>query len=233
MKKLFIVGTPIGNFEDITLRALRTLKDVDVIACEDTRNSQKLLNHFQIKNKKLVSYHNFNEKQATKKIIDLLTNQNLSVALISDAGMPTISDPGYQLIFEAKKNNLEVEIIPGISALTTAITMSSMGPEFTFLGFCKNTKEQQKRQIENLLPGTYAFFIPPHKLIIFLEIIEIQNFSYEIFIAREMTKIHESFYWGNVQEIKEKIKNNLRGEITLILKINKTKKEKVNKYKKI
>ena len=141
--KLFIVGTPIGNFDDITFRALDILKKVDVIACEDTRVTLKLLNHFDIKNKKLISYHNFNEKNSAKGSIDLILNKNLSVALVSDAGMPTISDPGFNLIEEARKQKINFVVIPGVSATTTAICASNLGSEFTFLGFGKAKKKQK------------------------------------------------------------------------------------------
>lgn len=233
MKKLFIVGTPIGNFKDITLRAIETLKEVDVIACEDTRVTKKLLDHFEIKNKKLISYHNFNEKKSANGIISLIQNDNKSIALVSDAGMPTIADPGFNLIEEAKLNNIEFEIIPGISALTTTIVASSMGPEFTFLGFGKQTKEQMKNQIKNLQEGVYIYFIAPHKIINLLEAIkEFHPDNHKIFIGRELTKIHETFYEGIVDEIIEEVNSKLKGEFTLVLKIKKTKKEKVNKYKK-
>ena len=232
MAKLFIVGTPIGNFEDITLRALETLKNVDVIACEDTRVTQKLLNHFNIKNKKLISYHNFNEYQSAKGIIDLIKNKNQNVALVSDAGMPTISDPGFSLIELAKQEEINFSIIPGVSALTTSMALSSLGPEFTFLGFGKQKKEQLQNQISKLDVGTYVFFVAPHKIEYFLDVIDFLKIDHKIFVGREMTKIHETFYEGKANEIKKELidNNQLKGEFTLILRILKVKKEKINKY---
>lgn len=233
MKKLFIVGTPIGNVNDITLRAIQVLKDVDVIACEDTRVTKKLLDFLNIKNKKLISYHNFNEKNSSNGIISLIIKENKNVALVSDAGMPTIADPGFILIQEAKKNNIEFDIIPGVSALTTIVAASTMGTDFTFLGFGKQSKEQMKNQIKNLTTGVYVFFVAPHKLINLLDAINEYHFNkHKIFIGRELTKIHQSFYEGTSEEVKDKIKNELKGEISLVLKIEKQKIEKVNKYPK-
>lgn len=229
MAKLFIVGTPIGNFNDITLRALETLKNVDVIACEDTRVTTKLLIHFNIKNKKLISYHNFNEKSSSKGIIDII-KKGMDVALVSDAGMPTIADPGFEIIKEAKLNNIEFDIIPGVSALTTSIAASSLGNEFTFLAFGKNKKSQLESQIKSLTSGLYVFFSAPHKIISLLEIIETNQPNHEIFIARELTKIHQSFYNGKAFDLINEIKSNLKGEFTLVLKINEIKNKKINKY---
>ncbi len=229
--KLFIIGTPIGNFEDITLRALETLKNVDIIACEDTRVTLKLLHHFNIKNKKLISYHNFNEKASAKGIIDLIINKNLQIGLVSDAGMPSISDPGFNLIEEAIKNNIKFSVIPGVSAITTAITASNLGPNFTFLGFGKQKKNQLINQLKSLSEGTYILFSAPHKIEFLLDAIEELKLDHTIFVGRELTKTYETYYWGKSNEIKEKIKDSIRGEFTLILKINKTKEIKKNKYK--
>lgn len=231
-KKLFIVGTPIGNFDDITLRALDILKKVDVIACEDTRVTLKLLNHFDIKNKKLISYHNFNEKNSSKGIIDLIINKNLSVALVSDAGMPTISDPGFNLIEEARKQHIDFVVIPGVSATTTAICASNLGTEFTFLGFGKLKKNQLVSQISSLKEGVYILFSAPHKIKFLLDIINENIEDHSIFVGRELTKTFESYYWGNALEIKKQLQNNLKGEMTLVLRINKSKKQKENKYRK-
>lgn len=232
MKKLFIIGTPIGNFDDITIRALNVLNSVDIIACEDTRVTQKLLNHFNISNKKLISYHNFNEKQSSNRIIKMILEENKKIALVSDAGMPTIADPGFELIEEAKKNKIMFEIIPGVSSLTTAMAASGMGPHFTFLGFGKNKKSQQQTLIKNLEEGTYVFFVPPHKVENFLNLIIESKIDHKIFIARELTKIHETFYEGNAIELINEFNGIYKGEFTIVLKINKIKNEKINKYKK-
>lgn len=230
MKKLFIVGTPIGNFEDITLRAINTLKTVDVIACEDTRVTLKLLYHFGINHKKLIAYHNFNEHHSAQGIIDLIVKSGKSVALVTDAGMPIISDPGFLLIDLAKKENISFEVIPGVSAITTAFCASGLGHEFTFLGFGKPKKQQLVKQISSLSPGTYIFFSTPHKIEFLLDVID-QNVEYhQIFVGRELTKKFETFYYGRAQEVKEQIQGSLMGEFTLVLKIEKIKKIKVNKY---
>lgn len=230
--KLFVVGTPIGNLQDITLRAIETLKMVDVIACEDTRVSIKLLNHLNIKDKKIITYHNFNEKQSSAGVFKLIT-EGKNVALISDAGMPTIADPGFHVILEAKTKNIDIEVIPGVSALTTAMSLSSMGPEFTFLAFGKPKKGQLESQIKDLVPGTYVFFVAPHKLEVMLDIIN--NFhpqNHLVFLAKELTKKFEQHFYGSVKEIKEQL-NSYKGEFTLVLKLEKAKKEKINKYPKI
>lgn len=229
--KLFVVGTPIGNMDDITLRALQTLKSVDIIACEDTRTTLKLLKHFNIENKKLISYHNFNEKQSAKGIIELIKKGN-KVALVSDAGMPVISDPGFSLIEQAKEKEIKFEIIPGVSAITTSIVASSLGPDFTFLGFGKNKKEKLNKQIENLLPGTYIIFCAPHKLVFLVETLKKWHANANICIANELTKKFEKFYFGNPDEILNQIEGKIKGEYTIVFKIDKIKKEKVNKYKK-
>ena len=172
MTKFFIVGTPIGNFDDITLRAIETLKKVDIIACEDTRVTKNLLTHFSIYDKKLISYHKYNETISSQKIIDILLNENKSVALVSDAGMPTISDPGFVLVESIKKHNISFEVIPGVSAITTIMAISGFGPDFTFLGFGKMKKSQLENQIKNLTEGTYLFFCAPNKMEFLISTIE-------------------------------------------------------------
>ena len=230
--KLYVVGTPIGNLADMTYRAVETLKMVDYIACEDTRVSLKLLQHFQINHKKMISYHNFNEKTATKQIIKLLAN-NQNVALISDAGMPTIADPGFEIIKEVKAQNFDLEIIPGVSALTSAMALSSFGPEFSFLAFGKQTKAQLETQVQNLDQGTYVLFVAPHKLAFLLDLIT-KYFpdNNQVFLAKELTKMHQSFYQGSALMVKEQIQDHYKGEFTICIKINKIKTAKVNKYPK-
>lgn len=231
MTKFFIVGTPIGNFDDITLRAIETLKNVDIIACEDTRVTKKLLNHFSIYDKKLISYHKYNETICTKKIIDILLNENKTIALVSDAGMPTISDPGFVIVENIKKHNICFEVIPGVSAITTIMAVSGFGPDFTFLGFGKLKKSQLENQIKNLTEGTYLFFCAPNKMEFLISIIEKYHKDSSVAVGREMTKKFETFYFGTPNEIKEQINQNYRGEFSLVFKITKSKKEKINKYK--
>ncbi len=231
--KLYIVGTPIGNLKDITLRAIETLKTVNYIACEDTRVTKVLLNSLDIKGKKIISYHNHNEIPSTKGILELLNNGN-DVALVSDAGMPLIADPGFNLLKEIKRNKMDFEIIPGVSALTTSIVMSGFGPDFTFLGFPKNKKNQMISQIKNITSGTYIFFVAPHKLLFTLETLNEQYQGKEkIFLCKELTKKFEEHFDGTAKELIDILPENIKGEFTLIFSIEKEKREKVNKYKKI
>ncbi|MDK2819408.1 MAG: 16S rRNA (cytidine(1402)-2'-O)-methyltransferase [Mycoplasmataceae bacterium] len=229
--KLYIVGTPIGNLKDITLRAIETLKIVDYIACEDTRTTKVLLNYLDIRGKKLISYHNFNELPSTKGIIELLKNNN-SVALVSDAGMPIIADPGFNLLKEIKEIGFDFEVIPGVSALTTSIAISGFNSNFTFLGFPKNKKEAMTNQIKNINSGTYVFFIAPHKLLFTLEILDqVFKGTEKIFIAKELTKKFEEHFYGTASELISRMPATIKGEFTLIFSIEKIKKEKINKYK--
>lgn len=230
--KLFIVATPIGNIKDITLRALEALKEVDIIACEDTRVSSKLLNHYQIK-KPLISYHNFNEKENAKKIIDFIL-LGKSVALISDAGTPLISDPGFNLINEAIKHDIEIETLPGPSAFVNAFVLSGFNYPFTFLGFLKDKSSQRIKELENLDYGTYIIYVAPHKLLSTLEDLDsIFGSKINIFLVKELTKIYEKHYRGTVVQIQEQLQNSsLKGEFTLVFQYSEDKKTKVkiNKY---
>ena len=228
MSKLFIIGTPIGNLKDITLRAIETLKKVDIIACEDTRVTKKLLSHYKIENKKLISYNNNNEKKSSKGLIKLL-NENKSVGLVSDAGMPVISDPGFEIIREVIKNNVEFELIPGVSALTHALVLSNMDINFKFLGFLKPKSIQRQNQLKKLEPGTYLTFVSPHKLEKQLfDMKEIFGDKVNIFLGKEFTKKFEAYYRGTPSEILKKIKDNVKGEFTMVFNFKKQKK--VNKY---
>ena len=228
MSKLFIIGTPIGNIKDITLRAIETLKKVDIIACEDTRVTRKLLSHYKIQNKKLISYHNNNEKKSTKGIIKLLS-ENKVVGLVSDAGMPVISDPGFEIIKEVIKNNFEFELIPGVSALTHALVLANMDVNFKFLGFLKPKSIQRQNQLKKLEPGTYITFVSPHKLKKQLSDMEsVFGNNINIFLGKELTKKFENHYRGTPSEILKKLQNNVKGEFTMVFKVKKSKK--VKKY---
>ncbi len=231
--KLYIVGTPIGNLKDITLRAIETLQKVNYIACEDTRVTKVLLNSLDIKGKKIISYHNHNEIPSTKGILELLNSGN-DIALVSDAGMPLIADPGFNLLKEIKINKFDFEIIPGVSALTTAMVMSGFGPDFTFLGFPKNKKNQMVNQIKNITNGTYVFFIAPHKLLFTLETLDQQYQGKEkIFLCKELTKRFEEHLNGTARELIDILPENIKGEFTLVFCIEKERKEKINKYEKM
>ena len=213
---LYIVSTPIGNLEDITLRALSVLKKSDQILCEDTRRSIKLLNHYNIK-KKLVSNHKFNEKKNIRSIIQLISSGKI-VSLISAAGTPVISDPGLILIKECLKQNISIFPIPGASAVTTAMSLSAFDDKYIFYGFLpKKNKELEKicSQLKNL-DFALIFFIPAIKINFYINYFKKFFLERSIFIAREMTKIHETFYRSDLKSL-ENFKKALKGEITVIL----------------
>ncbi|SJZ48245.1 16S rRNA (cytidine(1402)-2'-O)-methyltransferase [Mycoplasmopsis verecunda] len=234
MAKLYIVGTPIGNLEDITLRALRVLREVNYIACEDTRVTHKLLEKYEITNKKLLTYNNFTEKSSSKGIIDLIKNGN-DVALVSDAGMPVVSDPGFEVISQAKANDIEIEIIPGVNAAITAFVGSNFSNDFTFLGFIKDKSQQRINQLSTLEIGTYIFYVSPHKLLSTLQDINTVFLGKEkVCLAKELTKMHETWFFGTAEELYEQFNalDSIKGEFTMVLNIPKIKRVKVNKYKK-
>ena len=212
------MGTPIGNLEDITIRALKTLRNVDLILAEDTRRTVILLNKYRIK-KPLLSFNEKNSKRRIKEVLPLL-KEGKAVALVSDAGMPVISDPGHNLIEECWKNGVEVDVVPGASALTSAVAVSGFpGSKFIFEGFLprgKNRRRLLRTLKEERRP--VVFFESPERLISTLkDILEILG-DREIFIAREMTKMHQEFFRGKVSEaIKHFEKKKTLGEITVIL----------------
>ncbi|WP_373438052.1 16S rRNA (cytidine(1402)-2'-O)-methyltransferase [Metamycoplasma equirhinis] len=231
--KISIVGTPIGNLEDITLRALRTLKESEYILCEDTRVSKKLLSHYKISNYTLISYNNFNERTITPKIIDLILNGK-KVSLISDAGMPCISDPGFEIIKIAKQNNIFVDVIGGPSAFTHAIIKANFSNSFTFLGFLKDKSLSRQNDLKKLIPGVYICYVSPHKLIATINDFKIQfGDTVNLFLIKEMTKIYEESYEGSPVEILQKLPNNPRGEYSLVFEIKKPTHVKINKYPKL
>lgn len=231
MGTLFVVGTPIGNLNDMTKRAIDTLNNVDIILCEDTRTSLKLLNHFNIKNK-LVSYHKFNEQDKTKQIINDLKN-NKDIALISDAGMPCISDPGYILVKEAKKEGINVIGIGGISASITALSISGLNSDnFTFYGFFPRDTKDKKDLINNIKNSnikTYIFYESPKRIIKTLEFLNDNLENITISVSKELTKLNEKNYYGNIKNVLETLKNDDKtslGEYTFIIeKENEIKKE--------
>lgn len=187
---LYICPTPIGNLEDITLRVLRILKEVDLIACEDTRVTQKLLNHYGIFTK-LTSYHKFSEKQKSEYLINLLL-EGKSIALVSDAGTPVISDPGFEIVKQARKNNIKVEPLPGASSVMTAFSASGLdNPNFAFVGFLPRTKKEKEALINKYREINLIFFESPNRLLKTLEELKDSFGNVNIIIARELTKIHE------------------------------------------
>jgi 16S rRNA (cytidine1402-2'-O)-methyltransferase len=230
--KLYIVGTPIGNLSDITMRAIETLKNCDLILAEDTRQTLKLLNHFNI-TKHMISYHRHNEDEKIKKVIELLdSGKNLS--LVSDAGMPIISDPGQNLVKYLVENNYEIEVIPGVTALTTAIVKSGMdSTRFSFEGFLSVNKKQRNNRLESLKneQRTMIFYEAPHKILSTLKDM-LQVFgNRKICIARELTKIHEEYRYTTFKEAIDEIETNgIKGEIVLLIEgINQEEIEQKNK----
>ncbi|ADE19493.1 16S rRNA (cytidine(1402)-2'-O)-methyltransferase [Mycoplasma crocodyli] len=236
MAKIYIVGTPIGNLEDITLRALKVLRMVEVVACEDTRVTMKLLNHFEITNKKLITYNNFNEQNGSRGILKLVKDNNLNVALVSDAGMPVVSDPGFELIKQAIENDIEIELVPGVSASISAFVLSSFSNNFTFHGFIKDKNIQRANYLKTLDFGAHIFFVSPHKLLSTLETIyEVFKDDCELFLGKELTKMHEEHFRGKPSKIIELFKSNenVKGEFTMVLNLIKKKEIKVSKYSKV
>lgn len=217
---LYLVATPIGNLDDITLRAINTLKEVDFIAAEDTRHSLKLLNHLNI-SKPLISYHRHNENIKSDLLIDkLLDNKN--IALITDAGTPIISDPGEEIVKIALEKNIKVVPIPGACALITAlISLGLNASSFSFLGFLPLNKKNRKQKLEEIQnsKNTVILYEAPHKLISTLQDLNKILENRKIVLAKELTKIHESFISGTANELLQKIENP-KGEFVMVIEGN-------------
>jgi len=220
---LYIVATPIGNLEDITLRALRVLEQADVVACEDTRQTQKLLNYFGIQ-KRTVSYHEHNEIGRTQQLLADL-QQGARIALVSDAGMPGISDPGSVIIREAIQRGIPVIPVPGPSALISAVVASGLETSsFRFFGFVPAKSGQRRTFLEQLktAPDTLVFYEAPHRIMETLrDLLAALGPDRRVVVARELSKVHEEFLRGSVSEVLEQIKGReIRGEITLVVQGN-------------
>ncbi len=217
--KLLVVGTPIGNLEDITLRAIHSLKEADLIACEDTRRTQKLLNHYHIKTE-TVSYHEHNELTRAPELI-LEMEQGGTVALVSDAGMPTISDPGYRLVHLAIRHGIPVVPIPGASAFVAALAASGLPVDcFRFLGFLPAKKLARRKALAGMRNSTKVliFYEAPHRLIEMLEDVRETLGDRPVVVAREVTKLHEEFVRGSITEALDRLgKKPVKGEITVIV----------------
>ena len=222
---LYCVATPIGNMGDITLRAIETLKQSDLILCEDTRVSKKILQKFEI-NKKIISNHKFNENKNLEKVLELLKNRKV-ISLISDAGTPAVSDPGRILIKECVKNGIDIFPIPGASAVSTAISISGFSDNFYFCGFLPEKQNQVKKLFKDLslLNGSIVFFISPNKLN--KKINEIKEFflNRDILICREITKYHEEYIRTPIKELSN-LNFSWKAEITVV--ISEQKKEKLS-----
>ncbi len=219
---LYVVGTPIGNLEDISLRALRILRQADLIACEDTRQTQKLLNYFSIQTR-TVSYHQHNEAGRSHELIALLKD-GAKIALVSDAGMPGISDPGSILISEAVKAGIPVTPVPGPSALISALVASGLPTEhFRFIGFLPAKAGQRRSLLEQVrsAPETLVFYEAPHRIAGTLEdVVALLGAQRQVVVARELTKLHEEYLRGPASEVLQALraKEDIKGEITLMVR---------------
>ncbi len=218
---LYLIPTPIGNLDDITLRAIHVLKEVEVVFSEDTRVTALLLNHLNIK-KKLISNHEYNERENKDKLLEYLKN-GYSVGLVSDRGTPVISDPGYELAQVAIENNYNVVSLPGATALIPALTVSGIEPmPFLYYGFLNSKESKRKKELENLrnIKYTMIFYEAPHRITKTLEeMLEILG-NRKISISREITKKFEEVYRGTIQDVIEETKE-IKGEIVIVVSGNK------------
>ena len=226
---LYIVSTPIGNLDDITLRAIEILKKSDIILCEDTRHSIKLLNHYNIK-KKLISYHKFNEKKQTDNIIKHI-NEGKILSLVSDAGTPLLSDPGRHLLNECIKKSIKIIPIPGVSSIITAMSISGFNDQFLFYGFLPKTENKLEKVLDILKDNQYSliFFIPANKINFYIKKFKKFFSGRKIVIAKEITKVHENFFRGEVDEIRD-FENSFKGELTVVIS-EYTSKKNIDKVK--
>ena len=227
---LYIVSTPIGNLDDITLRAVEVLKNSDIILCEDTRHSLKLLNHLNIK-KKLISYHKFNEKKQLSNIIEHI-NRGKILSLICDAGTPLLSDPGNILLNECINKKIGIIPIPGVSSITSAMSVSGFNDRFLFYVFLPKFDKEVDAVLEILSKQTFSlvFFTPSQKINFYLRKFKIFFRGRKIFIARELTKIHETFYREEIDNLKT-FKAPMKGELTIVISNTNPVKKKMNKEK--
>lgn len=214
---LYLVATPIGNLEDITLRAIKVLKEVDIIAAEDTRHTLKLLNHLEIK-KPLISYHRHNEEIKTTVLIDKLL-EGKNIALVTDAGTPAISDPGEEVVKKAIENDIKIIPIPGACALINALIVSGFDTkQFSFYGFLPINKKNRKAKFDELIKekNTIILYEAPHKLLNTLKDISKYLGNVNIVLAKEITKIHEAFIRGKIKDIIHNTEN-IKGEFIIII----------------
>ena len=217
MGKLYIVATPIGNLEDITLRAIKVLKNVDLIAAEDTRHTLKLLNHLQI-SKPLISYHRHNEEMRVDLLIEKLKDRK-NIALVSDAGTPGICDPGEEIVGKCIENGIEIVPIPGACAIINALVCSGLDTkEFIFIGFLPLNKKLRKNKLDEIANATKTiiFYEAPHKLKETLGDLKEIVGERKIVLARELTKIHEEFIRGDINDIISKV-DDLKGEMVILI----------------
>ena len=224
---LFLVATPIGNLNEVSNRTLDTLRNVDVIACEDTRNTIKLLSHFDI-HTKMITYHNFNEEESSKGIIKLLTEGN-DVALVSDAGYPLISDPGYLLVNEVIENGFNIVTVSGPNAALNGLVASGLETNhYLFYGFLNSKSSQARKELEELklFPYTIVFYEAPHRIEKTLKLMNEVLGDRKACLARELTKLHEQYHRGTLSQLCEL--HDLKGEMVLIVEGYKKKEEEIN-----
>ncbi len=218
MGKLYVVPTPIGNLKDITLRALDVLRDVDYVACEDTRRTRILLNHYEIKGKRLIPYYEPKERSQIPKIINILREHD--VALVTDAGTPAISDPGFRLIRACIEEGIEVEVLPGPSAMITALVGSGLPTDrFLFAGFPpKKGTGGFFEELKSCDDTTIVIYESPKRLLKTLNLIRETFGEVSVCVARELTKVHEEFVRGSVSEVIEEFgrRKNIKGEVVIL-----------------
>ena len=222
MGKLYVVATPIGNLKDITLRALEVLREVNFIACEDTRRTLILLNHYNIKDKKLISYYEPKESVQVPKVLKLLEKED--VALVSDAGMPSISDPGYRLIKACVEKGIPVEVMPGPSAVLTALVGSGLPTDrFAFLGFLpRKGLEKFFEEVKTYADTTLIAFESPNRLVKSLQDMEkVYGGEVQVCVARELTKVHEEYIRGKLKDVLEDLQKRpeIKGEVVLLWRL--------------
>lgn len=226
LSKLYVVPTPIGNLKDITLRALEVLKEVDIIAAEDTRQTLKLLNHFNIK-KQLIAYHMHNEKSKGQEILDLINNGK-EIALVSDAGMPGISDPGAELIKLCIDSGIKIEVLPGATAFATALVLSGLDTtKFQFRGFISRDNKDRRALIEEVKERkeTLIFYEAPHRILSTLSFLLEELGNRRVVLCRELTKLHEEVVRGTITEALDIFKEKApKGEFVVLVE-GKTKEE--------
>ena len=227
---LYIVSTPIGNLDDITLRAVEVLKNSDIILCEDTRRSLKLLNHLKIK-KKLISYHKFNEKKQISSIIKYIEEGKI-LSIISDAGTPLLSDPGRLLVNRCIEDNIKIVPVPGVSSITSAMSISGFKDQFLFYGFLPKTENQLDKVLSSLSHYEFSlvFFVPAIKINFYLKMLKIYFSGRKLLIAKEITKINETFFREDIDNL-NMFKSSIKGELTLVISEKKQENRLIDKEK--
>jgi len=222
MSKLYIVPTPIGNLKDMTERAVETLRECDLIAAEDTRHTLKLLNYFEIKTH-LISYHKFNEKMRSEEIINEILNNNKNVAIVTDAGTPCISDPGYEIVKSARENGIEVIGLAGASAVTISLSVAGIDTnQFAFYGFLRKKKSEMDEDLIKIKLNpikTFVIYESPKRIIKLIENIKECMPNSNLCVCKELTKLHENSFYGDVDTVIEKLKNHTdveRGEYVVV-----------------